>query len=342
MFDRRIMPPLIIAFTLLAAAPPAFGQGKSGEKGKQGEARGKQQGGNSGQAQGQQQRGNQGRGQRAQQPDNRGNQGRAQNAARGNSGERGDARGRPDDVGRGNAGGNERGSGSTGAAMRGNRGRFARTVDAADVHPSLRRYASSARVPERIAAGALARAFARGLDDDDVRIRENGNRVSLFNDDDVLLVDLDDQRARNLGGWRVDPWDDEVKSGAPSFCRSGEGHPVFGREWCLDKGFGLGDYRDLRWGRTRDVGDIIFQRQVDRGTLARAVLIDVLGDVVFNRLGLHALTLGYNDPLTGVWLGEPTGPSVLRISSGPVPIAEIYDGDRDQRADVLLVALRPW
>ena len=29
-------------------------------------------------------------------------------------------------------------------------------------------------------------------------------------------------------------------SAAPSFCRSGAGHPVHGREWCVQKGFGLG------------------------------------------------------------------------------------------------------
>ena len=27
---------------------------------------------------------------------------------------------------------------------------------------------------------------------------------------------------------------------SPSFCRSGAGHPVHGRAWCIDKGFGLG------------------------------------------------------------------------------------------------------
>jgi hypothetical protein len=63
---------------------------------------------------------------------------------------------------------------------------------------------------------------------------------------------------------------------------------------------------------------------------------------VFDRLGLHAITLGYTDPLTGVWLGEETGPRVLRITSGSIPIAEIVDDDRDSRADVLVVALRPW
>ena len=48
-------------------------------------------------------------------------------------------------------------------------------------------------------------------------------------------------------------------SRGPSFCRSGAGHPVHGRRWCLRKGFGLG--RDVffdtrRRGRTRQ-GDIM-------------------------------------------------------------------------------------
>ena len=321
---RRIVPPLVMALALTASAPPLYAQGKSGEKGKQAEARGQPK-----------ERGNQGRGQGAQKQDKRGN---ADNHRKQDNRGQADNRGKAasDHVSRGNAGDNDRTFG------RRSPGRFARDFAVDDVHPKLRRYAASDRMPERIAAGALSRALARGLGDDDVVIRQNGSRISLFNDDGIVLVDLDEERARNLGGWRVDPWDDEVRDGAPSFCRSGAGHPVFGRDWCLDKGFGLGDYRDLRWGRAVDIGDIIFQREIDRGTLARAMLVDVLGDLVFNRLGLHAITLGYNDPLTGVWLGEPTGPQVLRITSGEVPIAEIYDDDRDRRADALVIALRPW
>jgi hypothetical protein len=34
------------------------------------------------------------------------------------------------------------------------------------------------------------------------------------------------------------------REGIPAFCRTGEGHPVFGRRWCIEKGFGLGAY----WG----------------------------------------------------------------------------------------------
>lgn len=219
--------------------------------------------------------------------------------------------------------------------------RFSREFNSSDLKPTFRRFAISSRAPERVAAGAIARGFARGLRDDDVVITPIGNRVRVLNRSGVVLVDLDDERARNLGSWDVRPDYRELRGDAPSFCRSGAGHPVWGRQWCLDKGFGLGSMSGLRWGVATDANDILFQR-VDRGTLARSVLLDVLGDVVFDRLGLHAITLGYTDPLTGVWLGEDTGPRVLQITSGSIPIAEIVDNNRDNRADVLVVALKPW
>ena len=222
-----------------------------------------------------------------------------------------------------------------------NKNKFKREVEFTEVRPSLRPFFSSNRAPEMILAGAVARAHARGIAADDIVFLQVGDRVHLRNRSGIELVDLDDARARNLGYWSMDPVDDGFRSGAPSFCRSGDGHPVWGRQWCLDKGFGLGGYRDLRWGRT-DSPDVIFRRQVDSDRLARSVLLDVLGDVVFNRLALHAITLGFSEPLHGVWLGEPGGAQVLRLDSGIYPIAEIVDLNRDQRADVMVVALRPW
>jgi len=314
---------LVALIAMLAVTPPAFAQGKGGDKGKQGEVKGGKQKGRADKAQAHK-ADQQGKADKPQ-ADKKGQRGKPDKAVsnRGNSREVVTDRNESDNSGRGRA------------------NRFERSFAVDDVKPKLRRYAASNRANQRIAAGALSRGQARGLGDDDIFIREDGDRISLFNRGGALLLAMDDDRARDLGNWRVRPYYDEVKSGAPAFCRSGEGHPVFGREWCLQKGFGLGDYRDLRWGRTTDVRDVIF-RQVDRGTLARAVLIDVLGDVVFNRLGLHALTLGYSDPLSGVWLGEPAGPQVLRVTAGDYPIAEFYDGDRDNRADALVVALRPW
>ena len=59
-------------------------------------------------------------------------------------------------------------------------------------------------------------------------------------------------------------WEDDVRlerrERGPAFCRSGEGHPVHGRSWCVEKGFGLGegryddryDRRDDRYGTSGD------------------------------------------------------------------------------------------
>lgn len=65
-------------------------------------------------------------------------------------------------------------------------------------------------------------------------------------------VDLDAQgRGRNAnarhGNGRT--------GNGPAFCRSGEGHPVHGWEWCREKGWDRVD-RDFGWfGRDRDRDD---------------------------------------------------------------------------------------
>lgn len=224
---------------------------------------------------------------------------------------------------------------------KGNRN-WKRSFSSGDARPSLREYVQSRRGGDRIAAGALTRAYARGLRDDDVVIVRSGDAVRLTNRNGLVLLDMTEERARNLGRWDVRPVDDRDNDSAPAFCRSGAGHPNWGRQWCIDKGFGLGNNRDLRWGRTDRLDNVIFQR-VDTGDLARDALLGVLGNVVFDRLALHAVTLGYAEPLAGTWLPlEPTGPRVLQLTSGGYPVAEIVDANRDNRADVLVVALKPW
>lgn len=223
------------------------------------------------------------------------------------------------------------------------RGASKRDVGMKELRPDMRRFAASKRAPERLAASAVSRAFARGVDDDELFITPVADRVYVRNRDGVLLLDINDDRARNLGYWNVVPVDNRVRSGAPAFCRSGAGHPVWGRQWCIDKGFGLGRYGDVYWGRTRSIGDIIFARRiVDRETLLRDALIATVGNVVLDRLGLHALTLGYTQPLTGVWVAQPTGPQVLLVNSGTYPVAEVVDLNRDDRADMMVFALRSW
>jgi hypothetical protein len=232
------------------------------------------------------------------------------------------------------------------AAAESNRGRaisrFAPDLRINDVRPAARRFVASNRAAEFVTGGALAYAFARGTPENALLIAPSGRVVSVRNRKGDLLLDMDDDRARTLGAWQVSPLNDQPKGGAPSFCRSGQGHPNWGRQWCLDKGFGLGAQQDIRWGSTRDIGDIIFGRQVTTGNLTRDVLLSLLGPVAFDRLALHALTLGYTDPLTGTWRTDAAGSSVLLVNSGPRPIAELVDTNRDQRSDLMLVALRPW
>jgi hypothetical protein len=233
---------------------------------------------------------------------------------------------------------------SVGAAS--NRGRavsrFARDLRVSEVRPVVRTFVVSSRPSQFVTGGAVAYALARGAPDNALLIVPVANQVSLRNRKGDVLVVLDDDRARMLGAWQVAPLNDRVNSGAPSFCRSGAGHPVWGRQWCLDKGFGLGTQQSIRWGTTRTVSDIIFGRRVNSGVVPRDMLLNILGPVAFDRLALHAVTLGYTDPLTGVWHSEATGPDVLFVNSGRVPIAEFVDTNRDQRPELMLVALRPW
>lgn len=221
------------------------------------------------------------------------------------------------------------------------RGKFARTVSFNSMPAKVRGFASSRHPRDVIAAAAVAHAFARGHGDD-VRIEQRGDGVRLLNRRGDQLLFIDDRAAEDLGRWRVDVVDDEVREGAPSFCRSGAGHPVWGREWCIDKGFGLGAYEDYRWGRTRDVGDLIYSRGTLQDRIMGSALQNLIGTSAFNRLALHAVTLGLVDPLVGRFIGEPTGPQYLVVNSGRYPVAELYDANRDNRWDNLLVALRSW
>lgn len=202
----------------------------------------------------------------------------------------------------------------------------------------FRPLAESRNHGERVAGIALA----RGLEHNDAlpfRYDVDGDRVRLLNRSDELLLDLSDDEARRLGAWdirRLDP--KGVREDAPAFCRSGAGHPVWGREWCMDKGFGLGSSNDWLWGRHRP-DDILFLRD-DRLSLDRGGLLDVLGSVVFNRLALHAVTLGLADPLGGRWIGESTGPRVMLLDSGDTQVAELVDLDRNGTVDVMYVVSR--
>ena len=220
-------------------------------------------------------------------------------------------------------------------------GRYARDLTVREIRPSMQRYVVSTRPAELVTGGALAYALARGIPENALVIAPSSRDVWIRNRSGAPLLVLDDDRARNLGVWQTSPVVEPVRAGAPSFCRSGEGHPVWGRQWCLQKGFGLGDPSDYQWAAARDIGDVVFTRPVV-GTLTRDALFNVLGQVAFDRLALHALTLGYAEPLTGVWRTEPGNPGLLVVNSGRWPVAELVDQNGDQRPDLMLVALKPW
>ena len=137
-------------------------------------------------------------------------------------------------------------------------------------------------------------------------------------------------RARHRG------FDRGKRARGPAFCRSGAGHPVFGRSWCVRQGFGLG--RD-RWRRA-DLGDVLFGRSSlrDGRVLGRSSLEELLGAVVLERLLEHTPLAARDRRVTGRWL-ERRGARVLQLRAGDRPLAELSDLDRDDVVDVLLRAV---
>lgn len=264
-------------------------------------------------------------------------QGNDQAKARGNA-DQGRGRGNADkaSAGRGNSGK------SVVKAERGNSGKKMKRSEARTYSDRLpegfRTLARSNRTSDRYVSGAATWALARGLAPGALALRAVNDRLEVRNRNGDVLFDMDEERARRMGSWNLTSLGDrELKEGAPAFCRSGAGHPVWGREWCLDKGFGLGRSNDRLWARTR-VEDIIFGRRIEQDRLDRGSLIDVLGDIVFGRLAMHALTLGFDQPLVGSYVAEPNAPHLLLINAGNEPVAELVDLNGDNRVDVLYVS----
>lgn len=89
------------------------------------------------------------------------------------------------------------------------------------------------------------RIVIRGARQDDRRVRRQGDRIVLRDDRGRVIV---------IGPDRIDERFRARRGRGPAFCRSGAGHPVFGRRWCLEKGFGLGSRGDVFF----DNGRVIF------------------------------------------------------------------------------------
>ncbi|MBW3534608.1 MAG: hypothetical protein KY453_05235 [Gemmatimonadetes bacterium] len=145
-----------------------------------------------------------------------------------------------------------------------------------------------------------------------------------------------------------DRWDDRARRGpdradargragkGPPFCRSGQGHPVHGWEWCERKGWGGGYGRDV-WQRG-GWRDVIFRRPPEtRRRMGEPTLGTILGDIVMGRLVGHADRSGLPGRLDGRWLDLGRQGGVLQVRAGGAPLAEIADFDRDGRADLVLL-----
>ena len=249
-----------------------------------------------------------------------------------------------------NASGRSNAPGRSGAAAARRPDRPSRTDLRAHIDrmpESLRRYSTSTRASERMLLGALTLASLRGTESGRFRVDSDGSRVRVANRRDVVLLDMSEDDARNLGHWRMRRLGDQDarnRNGSPPFCTNGEGHPVHGRQWCIEKGFGLGVSDRNIWSSSR-VDDVIFKRRPEANvTLDRGGLIGVLGDIVLGRLAVQSLALGYDEPLVGRWVqsDEPASPWILKVNSGNVAVAEFVDTDRDNDVDVLFVSQPRW
>ena len=136
---------------------------------------------------------------------------------------------------------------------------------------------------------------------------------------------------------RTDRVREQRTSRGPKFCQNGRGHPVHGRAWCVEKGFGTGSLGPVVW-EERGWEDVVLgtPRYPQRTTrLDRRGLLDILGDVVLGRLESQRRVDGRR--LSGRWLA-PTGRArVLQIRAGSIPVAELSDLNGDGRVDAVLV-----
>jgi hypothetical protein len=178
------------------------------------------------------------------------------------------------------------------------------------------------RGPARAAVEARERAAERARERQSEQRRNERDRAN----------DRYDQRDR----YDIFGRQQQQQQRGPAFCRSGEGHPVFGRQWCRDKGFGLGNDRGVLDPR-RDRGtweDIIFGPQRDRRydrDMNRSVLGDVLGAVMVGQLESYGRQFA-SGPISGRWLPDNRA-NVLQLSLGSTPFARLIDSNRDGRVD---------
>lgn len=144
--------------------------------------------------------------------------------------------------------------------------------------------------------------------------------------------------AERRGDDRYDRDRRSERGNGPSFCRSGAGHPVFGWDWCRERGWDRNASIPVRWER-RTWEDVIFRRTDRRGVLDRRDLGDVLGSVVIGRLDTRRRELGARDSYVGRWVTSGDARE-LWVTAGGVPLARLVDRNGDRRVDGVYLAER--
>lgn len=187
-----------------------------------------------------------------------------------------------------------------------------------------------------VAAPADAQGRGNGRDRDDDRY-ERADRDR--DDDDRRVSERKDGRESGRVTTRTGSARSERGNG-PSFCRSGRGHPVFGWDWCRERGWDRSGSSAVRWEQ-RTWEDVIFRTpRGDRGDkLDRAGLGEVLGDIVFGRVDTRRRQLSSSTDYEGLWRTSGRARE-LWITAGGVPIARLLDRDGDNRVDSVYMAER--
>ncbi len=133
----------------------------------------------------------------------------------------------------------------------------------------------------------------------------------------------------------------DYRTRAPSYCRSGYGHPRGGWSWCVDRGW-VRPYFDGEWFAmyNRDVRFRRAGRARSDGYLGERKLRQVIGHRSLDRLYDHSHDIGRYGPLSGEWIYLRDGGLALGVFADGYPIAELRDQNRDGRVDVTFLAER--
>ena len=190
-----------------------------------------------------------------------------------------------------------------------------------------------------VAAPLEAQGRGNSRDRDDDRYEEDDHRYGDRQGDVERRKGVDrDERGRTTSR-QGDRYERNERGNGPSFCRSGRGHPVFGWDWCRERGWDRSNSRyPVRW-EERGWDDVIFRRPDDRNTLDRRGLGDILGDVVFGRIDTRRRELGSTGDWLGRWTSTRSGRE-LWITAGGVPVARLVDRNGDRRVDSVFLAER--